>query len=132
MSCGTEDDAWVMYIGVEATGVLGHGALDADDSVVPTPTLLPSMADLRISSVSSGGGFSAVVSAAGKVNTWGVGDGGRLGGHGDEEGSLVPKPVQALANHSILSVSSGFDHCLAVTERREVFSWGWDRDGQCG
>ena len=61
------------------------------------------MAGIRINSVLAGCGFSAAVSAAGTVYTWGMGDEGRLG-HGDEEGSLVPKQVQALAEHRGLSV----------------------------
>ena len=70
-------------------------------------------------------------SAAGKVYTWGVGDQRRLG-HGDEEGSLVPKQVQVLAGRPILSVAAGEGHCLAVMEWGEVFSWGRDDFGQCG
>ena len=85
MSFGREEDDLVEpMFELEATGVLGHGALDADDFVVPTPTLLPSMAGIRISSVSAGFGLNAAVSAAGKVYTWGIGGGGRLS-HGDEE-----------------------------------------------
>ena len=111
--------------------VLGHGALHGDNPVVPAPTLLPSMAVIRISSVSAGCGFNVAVSGAGKIYTWGVGDGGCLG-HGDEEGSLVPKQVHALAGRQILSVSAGGGRCLAVAERGEVFSWGLNAFGQCG
>jgi hypothetical protein len=69
-------------IGVDATGVLGHGALG--DPLVPTSMLLSSIAGIRISSVSAGFGFNAAVSAAGKVYTWGLVYRlcGRLG-HGD-------------------------------------------------
>ena len=132
MSCGTEDDTDVRELfGVKATGVLSRGTLDADNPVVPTPTLLPSMAGIRISSVSAGLGFNVAVSAAGKVYTWGTGIEGSLG-HGDEEGSLVPRHVQVLAGHPILSVAAGDGHSLAETERGEVFSWGWDGCGLCG
>jgi alpha-tubulin suppressor-like RCC1 family protein len=125
MSCGSE-----MVYG--QPGVLGNGELDFEEGrVVPIPTLLLSMAGIRISSVSAGYGFIAAVSAAGTVYTWGEGADGRLG-HGDTERSLVPKQVQALAGHRVLSVAAGYSHCLAVTEKGEVFSWGYDRDGQCG
>jgi len=96
-----------------------------------TPTLLPSMAGIHIRGVSSGLGFSAAVSAAGHVYTWGSGTTGRLG-HGDDQGSLLPKQVRAMTEHQVLSVAAGTFHCLAVTERCEVFSWGWNRKGQCG
>ncbi len=62
-----------------------HGALDGEDRVVRTPTPLPSMAGIRIRSVSAGDGFGAAVSAAGTLYTWGEGDQGSLG-HDDEEG----------------------------------------------
>jgi hypothetical protein len=117
MSCGTEKNV--------CTGVLGHGELDSEDRVLRTATLLPSTACIRIRSVAAGYGFSAAVSAAGAVYTLGKGDGGRLG-HSDEERSLVPKRVQALAGHRVLSVAAGYAHCLAVKEREEIFSWGWD------
>ena len=99
--------------------------------MVRTPTLLQSMVGILISSVSAGCDLNAAVSSAGTVYTWGVG-GGRFLGHGDEGCSLVPKQVQALAGHLVLSVTTGGFHCFAVIERGEVFSWGWDRDGQCG
>ena len=54
MSYGTEDDCVRSEIGVGATSVLRHGKLGVDDLVVPNPTLLPSMASIRISSISSG------------------------------------------------------------------------------
>ena len=97
MSCGAE--------GEDEPGVLGLGELD-DEAVVTTPTPLPSMAGIRISSVTAGFWFNAAVSATGTVYTWGRCDHGRLG-HGDLEGSPVPKQVQALAGHRVLSVAAG-------------------------
>ena len=85
-------------------GLLGYGELDCEG--VATPTLLPSMVGIRIGSVAAGHWFSAAVSAAGVVYTWGIGSEGILG-HGDTEGSLVPKQVQALAGHRVLSVAAG-------------------------
>ena len=40
--------------------------------------------------------------------------------------------MHALASYPILSVSAEASHCLAVSERGEVFSWGSDAFGQCG
>ena len=99
--------------------------------MVPITTPLPSIAGIRISSVSAGTGFNAAASAAGRVYTWGIGTDGRLG-CGDTEGSLVPKQVQALAGHRVLSVSAEHDHCLALTENSAVFSWEWDVYSPCG
>ena len=138
MSCGVE--------GVEGEygpGMLGLSELDGEDIVAPTPTAptptpLPSIAGIRISSVSAGCGFNAAVSAAGTVYTWGASElrmprstpvnYGCLG-HGARERSPVPKQVHGLAGHRVLSVAAGAFHCLAVTEEGEVFSWGWDSLG---
>ncbi len=99
--------------------------------MIPTPTLLPSMVGINISHVSAGWGFSAAVLAAGTVYTWGKGVYGSLG-HGNLEGSPVPKQVQTLAGRRVNSFSTGDHHCLTVTERGEVFSWGRGVYGQCG
>ncbi len=59
------------------------------------------------------------------------GDHGCLG-HGNTERLLVPKQMQTLAGLGVLSVATGDYHCLAVTQRGEVFSCGFDLYGQCG
>ena len=127
MSCGTEE-VIDRFDGEErvAAGALGRGEIDYDDFIVPTPTLLPSMVGIRMSCVSAGEGFSAAVSVAGNVYTCGDGAEGQLG-HGDEKNSLIPRQVRALAGHRIRSVATSYLHCLAVTERGEVFSWGIQR-----
>jgi alpha-tubulin suppressor-like RCC1 family protein len=130
MSCGTEDDMYSDVHGGVNEGVLGHGDLNDDDFVLKTPSLLPSMADIRITCVSAGEGFNAAVSAAGDVYTWGVGEKGQLG-HGDQKRSIIPRQVSAFADHRILSIATS-DHCMAVTERGEVFIWGRNDKGQCG
>ena len=121
LSCGDE-----RYV----AGVLGLGELDGE-AVVTTPTLLPSMAGIRTSSVTAGYMFNSAVLAAGTVYTWGIGDEGRLG-HGDTDDCFVPNQVEALEGLQVLSVATGVAHCLAVTANGEVFSWGWDEEGQCG
>ena len=114
-SCGAETAYW--------PGVLGLGELDGEARVVPTPDPLPSMWNVRIRSVSAGDAFSAAVSAEGSVYTWGNGAALGHGGEAWEQRSLVPKQVQALPAHGVLSVAAGTGH---------VFSWGWDVYGQCG
>ena len=129
ISCGAEDD----YDDEEGrinAGILGHGELNDDDFIVKTPTLLPSMADTRITCVCTGEGFNAAVSAAGDVYTWGDGQKGQLG-HGDQKRSIIPRQVSAFTGHRIRSVATSY-HCIAVTENGEVFIWGMNDKGQCG
>ena len=126
MSCGTEYEEERV-----AAGVLGHGCLDNAKFIVPTPTLLPAITEIRFSSVSAGEGFNAAVSSSGNVYTWGEGEFGQLG-HGDEKSSLIPKQVRAFTGHRIRSIATSAFHCIAVTEICEVFSWGLNNYGQCG
>ena len=52
---------------------------------------------------------------------------GRLG-HGDAQDQLLPKKVEALADHladqRVVAVSSGDRHSIALTADGAVFAWG--------
>lgn len=43
--------------------------------------------------------------------------------------SLKPKIVEALLGYELVQVSCGASHVLAVTNEREVFSWGRGDNG---
>ena len=53
-------------------------------------------------------------------------------GHGDEESQWQPKKVEALAGQSVVAVSAGGSHSLALTADGAVWSWGGGSDGQLG
>ncbi len=60
----------------------------------------------------------------GRLFTFGVGTGGRLG-HGDAEIRLVPKRVAGpLLAKRIVGVSMGLAHTAAVADDGSVFTWG--------
>ncbi len=116
MSYGNEDNNWVRdVIGVEVTGVLGNVELDANDPAIPTLTLLPSIAGIRISSVSAGIGFNAAVSAAGKGIPWASAADRQLGGRPDRgrpsemSGWSPSRPTWAtpLRPHAMAACSAG-------------------------
>lgn len=107
------------------------GQFSVRRNVGAPPTQLPSMEGIRIVNINHGGAFCAAVSAAGAVYTWGLGTKGQLG-HGDKESMYEPNVVRGLEAHRVLSVATGHAHCIAVTESGDVFSWGFDRFGQCG
>ena len=60
-----------------------------------------------------------------------LGDVYRWGDVTGEDEAYLPKRVQSLTM-PVLSVATGGFHCIAVTENGEVFSWGWNKEGQCG
>lgn len=102
------------------------------------PELTQLLRGTRIRNIGSGIDFNVAVSNEGDVYTWGscalLGNKGQLG-RGDGEALRaynIPLQVQALAQHKILSVATGYHHCIAVAETGDVFSWGNDPHGQCG
>ena len=106
-------------------GLLGHGE---GVTRLNTPTRLPS--SLRAMSVSAGAAHSLALAAAGEVWSWGFGLDGRLG-HGDLQHQLLPKKIEALAD-SVVAVSAGSDHSLALTADGAVWSWGYGGRGRLG
>ena len=81
--------------------------------------------------MSAGGFHSLALTADGAVWSWG---GGRLGklGHGDEQEQLLPKKVEAFVGRSVIAVSAGAYHSLAITADGAVWSWGNEHYGKLG
>jgi hypothetical protein len=94
-------------------GKLGHGA----DVNVSAPALIQRLADAsaRVVSISAGCEHSACIDSAGRLFSWGHGEGGRLG-HGDNASVNVPRAVAALGKMRArpLSVHCGDKFTLAV------------------
>ena len=43
-----------------------------------------------------------------------------------------PKVIEAFCGKKIIDFAVGSVHCLAVKEDGEVYSWGWNEQGQLG
>ncbi|XP_057796084.1 uncharacterized protein LOC131012192 [Salvia miltiorrhiza] len=87
---------------------------------------------LRPISVASGLGHSLAICSAEDgptLVTWGWNQSSQLGRDGPENTPLV---VGSLAGEVPVSVSGGRVHSIAVTEKREVWSWGCGRNGRLG
>ncbi|CAB1348971.1 unnamed protein product [Coregonus sp. 'balchen'] len=67
----------------------------------------------------------------GIIMTFGSGSNGCLG-HGNVNDVTQPKIVEALLGYELVQVSCGASHVLAVTNDREVFSWGRGDNGRLG
>ena len=86
-----------------------------------------------------GDAHSAVLTAAGRVYTFGANDRGQLGRESDtsEErrknvSGNVPGLVSALTHARVTHVSCGDAHCVTRTALGQVFVWGANERGQCG
>ena len=108
-------------------GKLGHG--DQQDQLLPKK--IEAVAGRRVVAVSAGNMHNLALTADGSVWSWGLGGHGQLG-HGDTQGQLLPKKVEAFAGRRVIAVSAGGLHSLALTADGAVWSWGFGRYGQLG
>jgi alpha-tubulin suppressor-like RCC1 family protein len=81
-------------------------------------------------SVSCGGGHTAVVLADGKIYTFGVNTSGQLGIN--VSGGSRQTPVQVTTISSATQVSCGAAHTVGMNSSGTVYAWGANNSGQLG
>jgi alpha-tubulin suppressor-like RCC1 family protein len=93
----------------------------------------------NISSLANGSMHSLAVSTAGEVFAWGYNYYGELGNGQSGNGTDRAIPVRVVAGeqgtgdlYSIVGVSAGWIHSVALTSSGTVFSWGDNTYGQLG
>nr|GMC99643.1 ultraviolet-B receptor UVR8-like isoform X2 [Ipomoea batatas] len=72
-----------------------------------------------------GCGFAMAIAESGKLITWGSADDQgqsylTSGKHGE-----TPEPFQLPTETPIMKASAGWAHCVSLTEKSEVYTWGW-------
>ncbi|XP_041097326.1 serine/threonine-protein kinase Nek8 isoform X1 [Polyodon spathula] len=92
---------------------------------------LEGQSGVTIKYVSCGDLFTTCMTDRGIIMTFGSGSNGCLG-HGNFNDVTQPKIVEALLGYELVQVSCGASHVLAVTNEREVFSWGRGDNGRLG
>ena len=85
----------------------------------------------RIAMAACGMHHSVVVSAEGRVWTWGCGQDGCLG-LDDEQDMLVPRCCEGLHESTIVVVEAGGNHTAAHGECGNLWVWGDGSQGQLG
>lgn len=108
-------------------GNLGLG--DRADRHVPEK--VTSVEGEKMAKVACGWRHTITVNEAGKLFTFGWSKYGQLG-HGDNRDHLTPSPVASMAEKTILQVSGGWRHSVALDSEGTVFAWGWNKFGQVG
>lgn len=86
---------------------------------------------LPVAEVACGRYHTIARTECGLVFTWGGGKNGRLG-HGDEKIRAQPTCVESLCDERAISVTAGYHNNLVLSERGQVWSWGWGAHGQLG
>ncbi|KAG8450816.1 hypothetical protein GDO86_003183 [Hymenochirus boettgeri] len=92
---------------------------------------LEGQSGVTIKHVSCGDLFTACLTDRGIIMTFGSGSNGCLG-HGNFNDATQPKIVEALLGYEIAHVSCGASHVIAVSNEKEVFSWGRGDNGRLG
>jgi alpha-tubulin suppressor-like RCC1 family protein len=99
-------------------GQLGLGE-DRQASLWPT-RVLGGLSEVRVEHISCGSFHAAAVSASGHLFTWGDGSFGKLG-HGDHVTCYSPRPVEAVGDMWVISLSCGWWHtAMAAVPRSSM------------
>jgi alpha-tubulin suppressor-like RCC1 family protein len=126
-------DGSVVAWGTGGWGQLGNGT--SEDSDVPVKVLLTgSLAGKSVVSVAVGGMHSLAVCSDGSVLAWGSNSYGQLG-DGTTTYRMTPVLVTttgALAGKSVVAVSAGFQHSVALCSDGTLVAWGSDYYSQLG
>merc|ERR1712166_654215 len=117
----------VFSFGLGLMGRLGHGI----ESNEMRPRLLEGLVGKQVDQVACGYNHTVVGTRDGKVFTFGRGLQGQLG-HGKETNELRPRIVQTLAAHKVVQVAAGARHTAVVTDKGQVWTFGYGGYGRLG
>lgn len=85
----------------------------------------------KIKKMVSGDEHCLILTSNGDAFSLGCGLRGALG-HGDVNSCDVPKQIEALAGLKIVDIAAGSFHSIAISSFGDVYSWGWNTNGQLG
>ena len=124
------EDGKVYSWGWNERGQLGLS--DTQDRL--TPSLVTSLEDKNITNLSTQDfdkHHSIAMDSEGQLYSWGDNTHGQLG-LGDTEVRLSPEEIKFFADKTIIQISLGKSHSLALDSEGQVYSWGWNEGGQLG
>ena len=130
-SVALASDGTVFAWGQNNFGQLGNGSTASPN--MPVAITMPALAGRVATQISAGGYHTLVVTNDGTVFAWGMGSSGQLG-QGTNSGSNTAVGVTAasMANKTIVQVSAGFYHSVALASDGTVHTWGQGTNGQLG
>ena len=120
--------------GYNADGELGNGSTTL--SKVPVAVVQSGvLAGKKVGSVVAGAYHTLALCSDGTMAAWGFNSFGQLGDNGAEPYSPSPVAVSqggALTGKTVIGVSAGFGHSVALCSDGTVAAWGWNAYGQLG
>ena len=121
--------------GSNTSGQLGDGTLIHKSTPIDITNRFGIDSDDQVSILSLGTNHSSLLSASGRLFTWGDNGSGRLG-DGTTTSKLVPTEISERFNltesEKIVNISMGGNHASALTSSGRLFMWGSNTSGQLG
>jgi alpha-tubulin suppressor-like RCC1 family protein len=120
--------------GGNAEGQLGNNT--TTNSNIPVEVFKGGiLAGKTVAAVSAGYAHNVALCSDGTVATWGSNSWGQLGNGSSIVSSVIPVNITglgALAGRTVVAVSAGANHCLALCSDGRVAAWGRGDSGQLG
>jgi alpha-tubulin suppressor-like RCC1 family protein len=111
--------------GYSSAGQCGMG----NTTNVRVPTKVPGLSD--IVDISAGPNSSFALTSGGDIYAWGEGGSYRLGNNSTSD-VTSPSLISMPTNVTFVDVDAGGWLGIALTDGGEVYTWGYNREGQCG
>ena len=133
-SLALASDGTVYGWGFNSSGQLGNNSTSSSSVPVAVTTAGTPMAGKTIVSISAGSAHSLALASDGTAYAWGANALGQLG-NGATSNSSLPVAVTmsgALSGKTIVQLSAGGAHSLALASNGTMYSWGTNTIGQLG
>ncbi len=127
-------DGTLVAWGDNRYGQLGDGMEDTNRNSPVAVVTAGALAGKRVVAISGGSSFALALCSDGTVTSWGANFYGELGVT-PKKSYDVPVAVDRtglLAGKSVVAVSAGAFHALALCSDGTLAAWGWNSDGQLG
>ncbi|XP_034936896.1 protein RCC2 homolog isoform X2 [Chelonus insularis] len=95
---------------------------------------IPNLVEMpkRVKFIDIACGFEHTILLADNGTLYSMGSGRGQLGHGDLEDCDEPRLIEALAGLNIMKVSAGGWHSGVITSEGDVYTWGWNTNGELG
>ncbi|GAA5811709.1 hypothetical protein MFLAVUS_005150 [Mucor flavus] len=106
-----------------------------DEPAIPAIISHTSIMYTKFKKIACGNTFSMAISSKGLLHTWGAfisSENAIIGYLPTREKQEYPRIVHSLAKLNIIDIAAGASHCLALTDKGTVYSWGCGDQSQLG
>jgi uncharacterized repeat protein (TIGR02543 family) len=128
-------DGRILTWGVNDSGQLGDGTTVSKNYLIDITQQFQLTDEEKITQISLGSEFSAVLTSKNRLLLWGDNFDGQLG-DGTTTDSYIPLEINnqfgLIGEETIIKIDLGLYHCSALTSNDRIFTWGYNFYGQLG